>query len=367
MGAEFSAGPLPRELAEFKTWGLNQVEGRYNKFRNIGESQWFITKAEYKEVMQVEGRLGHKQFMCFDRKHRQRCAAQDIFGALCLISDSEHESKVKFLCGMMDLSFTRKLSQPELVMVMRSCSNGLAGMKKLESPPLHRIERLAYNCFSSPKSQVDKSGNCSIERIVQWSTREPDVIFYLLDLSSAKGADVAALWKSQRDVYKELSEIEIELELIEHEQYLAMDDQAHKGEGKAAPKKDVLIKKRMADQKKLEEELNEEERRRHSRIKARQERATKARRLQKPKPGGVKVARKPIGGAARRAMTTWELEEEELEIALEKMRASYLDMEYAMDVDGVRSHIHYTHIHYTHTLILEYAMDGVSSYAFVSR
>jgi hypothetical protein len=249
MGAEFSAGPLPRELAEFKEMTLNQVEGRYNKFRNIGESQFFITKNEFKEVFQVDGRKGHKQFMCFDRKRRKRCAAQDVFGALALISDSEHESKVKFLASMMDLNFTRKLNQPELVMVMRSCSSGLSAMKKLQSPPLRRIEQLAHNCFKSPKAQVDKSGAVSIERIVQWTTKEPDVLFYLLDLSSAKGADVAAIWKSQRDVYKELSEIEIELELIEHQQFMALDDQAHKGEGSGAPKKDVMIKKRMADQK----------------------------------------------------------------------------------------------------------------------
>jgi hypothetical protein len=34
-------------------------------------------------------------------------------------------------------------------------------------------------------------------------------------------------------------------------------------------------------------------------------------------------------------MSSWETEEEALEIALEKMRACYLDMEYAMDVDGL--------------------------------
>ena len=306
MGAQFSSGPVVTDLAPLAGWSVDKVEGCFNSFRKGAANPFFVTRADYRRVFNVTKNLD-KQFKHLDPARRGRVSAFLLFGALALMSESRPEAKLRFMLSMVDLDYSRFLNRCEVMMVMRSATLGLARAKAKEPPSVKRLESYVWKAMSG--AVLNAEGEIAIADMVQFCTQEQEILFYLISLASTRGADVAKLWRMQKDLLLKLSVAESRLEVLGVDLSALKSDRAHQRLDVVPPPKPktsrALERERVEAEAKAADELaaslEGEHARRHARAKARL-----AAQKGKKRPR-MRVLPKMMSAAARRAMTAEQL------------------------------------------------------------
>ena len=203
MGAKFSQGPVVPELKHLAGWSITKVEGKYTSFRRDADNPFFVTRPDYRRVFDVPKNVD-KQFKYFDPERKSRVSAFLVFGAVALLAQARPEQKLMFILSMVDLDFKRFLNRCEVCMAMRCASLGLARAKQIDPPSVRRIEAMAHAAFTDENTRLNEHGEISAADMSRYCTHEPEMLFYLIDLASTRGADVAQLWRRQKELLLQL-------------------------------------------------------------------------------------------------------------------------------------------------------------------
>jgi hypothetical protein len=334
MGAKFSSGPVVTDLVPLSAWSIDKVEGCFNSFRKDADNPFFVTRADYRRVFDVTKNLD-KQFKHLDPARRGRVSAFLLFGAIALMADSRPEAKLRFMLSMIDLDYSRFLNRCEVVMVMRSASLGLARAKGKEPPSVKRLEGLVWKAMSAEGVSLNADGEVAIADVVAFCCEETEVLFYLISLASTRGADVAKLWRQQKELLLRLSEAEARLEVLGVDLGALKGDRVHQRLDVAAPAKPKTERQLERDRveasaKAADAEaagLEAEHARRHARAKARL-----AAQKGKKRPR-MRVLPKMMSAAARRAMSAEQLRAEEIDLAVQRIYVTYQQLD--LDPDGL--------------------------------
>jgi len=142
MGSQFSTGTIRNLIQENFDFDLRSIQNAHKCHQQTAvRSGLRLIESTFIDVRQFQNLFGFSRiksrdiFLIFDPSQKGKIFSNDIFGGLCLASNSgDDKEKLDFLFKLTDYQTAGELNREELIMGMHSSCRGLARIKSLNHP-----------------------------------------------------------------------------------------------------------------------------------------------------------------------------------------------------------------------------------------
>jgi len=220
MGSQFSTGTIRNLIQENFDFDLRSIQNAHKCHQQTAvRSGLRLIESTFIDVRQFQNLFGFSRiksrdiFLIFDPSQKGKIFSNDIFGGLCLASNSgDDKEKLDFLFKLTDYQTAGELNREELIMGMHSSCRGLARIKSLNHPSIQQLEMI-LNDFCHENENIDLDHITHSD--VTFLCKHVRVRSFLSNLDSASLASVCSLYKKQAELLRELVFIDEKLDEIE--------------------------------------------------------------------------------------------------------------------------------------------------------
>lgn len=145
MGSQFSMGVYPDDLEGLHAMDMEKIRRLFHNFSAMCEKEdendgFFMNRKQFQVLFKIPtADVVFRIFSYFDPQQHGQVVASDVFGGLCLASNSTEKAKLDFIFQMSDKNSDQFLNETEMIMIMHSSSRGFSRMKQIEAPPLEKV------------------------------------------------------------------------------------------------------------------------------------------------------------------------------------------------------------------------------------
>ena len=216
MGAQFSAGFVPRELRCHVERPLLRVKVLFDTFKRLCREDFdnnamFITQDQFQKVMGFDVETAHKHFGYFDSTRRGRASAVVVWGALALCCAEREEPKIAFCFNeLLDLDGDGALNEVELRLLIQSVATGVARIKQIRAPPIEVIDDIVQSAFEQARFSGDElveKGLLDLYNFGMFLKAHDDMRKYLASLEREDSGDAEELYQQQAHLLLELAQL----------------------------------------------------------------------------------------------------------------------------------------------------------------
>lgn len=233
MGAQFSAGFVPRELRCHVERPLLRVKVLFDTFKRLCREDFdnnamFITQDQFQKVMGFDVETAHKHFGYFDSTRRGRASAVVVWGALALCCAEREEPKIAFCFNeLLDLDGDGALNEVELRLLIQSVATGVARIKQIRAPPIEVIDDIVQSAFEQARFSGDElveKGLLDLYNFGMFLKAHDDMRKYLASLEREDSGDAEELYQQQAHLLLELAQLDCRLDEIDDQRARAAHD-----------------------------------------------------------------------------------------------------------------------------------------------
>jgi hypothetical protein len=153
-----------------------------------GEESDFISKTQFRYIFNLTDLQSFQIFRLFDLEGTGKISTLEIFGALCLATNTTPFDKIGFCFQLTDANKDGKISPVEFEVSLRCISRGFSCLKALKTPPLKLLKKLTKGLFSNTTISIDENGEVELKDVRAFILANDDCRAYFGNLGN--GAEV---------------------------------------------------------------------------------------------------------------------------------------------------------------------------------